>query len=204
MWTMPGKDEKTRTDRPQDAEVRPTLTPPRPATFSPESQPGEAAARSEGPVGLEQIREILFGALFRELDRKVVRADAHMSTRSRDIEQEARRRTEVLETHLRTEIGALATRVEHAVTEAGDALRTVTREHRDAIGALEKRIAKAEEAGAVAQRELRNQMLEQAKAFLDQLQHLRSELLAAFQEEFAGPESERLEETGGIEERARH
>ena len=202
---MSGKDEKTRTDRPQETELR--STPPKAGGFSPESPTSEVAARLEsgGPVGLEQIREILFGALFRELERKVVRADVHMSTRSRDIEQEARRRTEVLETHLRTEVGALATRVEHALAEASDALRNVTREQREAIGALEKRIAKAEEAGAVAQRELRNQMLEQAKSFLDQLQHLRAELLAAFKEELDGPESERLlEETGGIEERPRH
>jgi hypothetical protein len=162
---------------------------------------GEAFARPEqpGPPGLEQIREIVVGALFRELERRLTRAEAHMNTRSRDIEQEARRRTEVLEAHLRTEIGALATRVEHALVETADALRNSGRENRDAISVLEKRVVKAEEAAAVAQRELRNQLLEQAKSFLDELQHLRTELLATLQEELGPPESEFGEVRSGAE-----
>src|SRR5262249_25009510 len=126
--------------------------------------PFEAALRAEAP-GIDQIREILFGALCRELERRLVRADVHTATRSKEIEQEARRRSEVLETHIRTEIAALASRVDHAYAEAADTLRNITRENREAYNALEKRVAKAEETGAGAQRELRSQMLEQAKSF---------------------------------------
>jgi len=201
---MATKDEKTRTEKPQETEIRPVPAAPKQVVANTDAQAGEAPRSALGPVGLDQIREILFGALFRELERKLVRADVHLGTRSVEIEQEARRRTEVLETHLRTEIGALAARVEHAFVDAADALRNVTRENRDAIGALEKRIAKAEEAGAGAQRDLRNQMLEQAKSFLDELQHLRKEMLATLQEELGVPESELAEERGEAEERARH
>jgi hypothetical protein len=203
---MATKDEKMRTEKPQETDARPALAAPKPAVSSSGPQTGEAVTRPEapGPIGLEQIREILFGALFRELERRLARSDVHMSSRSREIEQEARKRTEVLEGHLRAEIGALATRVEHAFVEAADALRNVARENREAISALEKRIAKAEEAGAVAQRELRNQLLEQAKSFLDELQHVRTELLTTLQEELAAPERELVEERGGTEERPRH
>jgi hypothetical protein len=206
---MPNKDEKgerTRTDKPQESETRAPVVAPRSAAAGFDPQGGETVAKSEGvgPVGLEQIREILFGSLFRELERKVARSDVHMSTRSKDLEQEARRRTEVLEGHLRTEITAVAARAEHAFVEAADALRNIARENREAIGALEKRIAKAEEAEAMAQRDLRNQLLEQAKAFLDEVQHLRTELLATLQDEFAAPNGERVEERGGTEERPRH
>jgi hypothetical protein len=201
---MATRDEK-KGDRPQEPETRSAGAAAKGTTISPEAQPVETAAKSDvgGPVGLEQIREILFGALYRELERRLARADIHTSTRSKEIEQEARKRTEVLESHLRTEIGALTARVEHAFVEAADALRGVTRENREALSALEKRIAKAEEAGAFAQRELRNQLLEQAKSFLDELQHLRSELLATLQEEL-GAEGELAEERGGTEERPRH
>jgi hypothetical protein len=205
---MAAKDEKARMDKPQGQES-PTPTPPassKPPASSPEPPKAEMATRADmpGAIGLEQIREILFGALFRELERRLARADVHMSTRTKELEQEARRRTEVLEGHLRVEVGALATRVEHAFVEAAEALRNVARENRDAIAALEKRVAKAEEAGVVAQRELRTQLLDQAKSFLDELQHLRTELLTTLQEELAVPESELVEERGGAEERPRH
>jgi hypothetical protein len=205
---MATKEEKPKTEKPLETEMRaPGAAVPKPASIAgAEPQPSEATARPEiaGPIGLEQIREILFGALFRELERRLARADVHTSTRSKEIEQEARRRTEVLEGHLRTEIGALASRVENAFVEAADALRSVARENRDAISALEKRVAKAEEAGAGAQRELRKQMLEQAKSFLDELQHLRTELLATLQQELGASEGELAEERGGTEERPRH
>jgi hypothetical protein len=202
---MSGKEDKGRTDKLQDAEARPVAG-AKPPALSSEPHSGEAGAKVEapGPVGLDQIREILFGALFRELERRMARSDLHLSARSKEIEQEARRRTEVLETHLRTAIGALAARVENSLVEAADALRNVTRENREAVSALEKRIAKAEEAGTVAQRELRNQLLEQAKTFLDELQRLRQEMLATLQEELGLSEGEIAEERGEAEERARH
>jgi hypothetical protein len=80
----------------------------------------------------------------------------------------------------------------------------VARENREAISALEKRVSKAEEAGVGAQRELRNQLLEQAKSFLDELQRLRKELLATVQEELGAPEFDLAEERGETEERPRH
>jgi hypothetical protein len=205
---MPNKDEKaerTRTEKPQETETR-TSGIALKSYGSLDPQVVETVTRPEvaGPVGLDQIREILFGALFRDLERKLARSDLHMSTRSKELEQEARRRTEVLEGHLRTEITAVATRAEHAFIEAADSLRNLARENRDAITALEKRIAKAEEAEAMAQRDLRTHLLEQAKSFLDELQHLRSELLAMFQEEFGAPDGERVEERRGTEERPRH
>jgi hypothetical protein len=202
---MSGKEEKGRTDKSQEAEARPSPAAPKPAA-GPEVHAGESAPKAElmEPPGLEQIREILFGALFRELERRLVRSDLHLNAHAKEIEQEARRRTEVLETHLRTAIEALAARVEHTLVEAADALRGVTRENREAISALERRIAKAEEAGTVAQRELRNQLLEQAKSFLDELQRLRREMLATLQEELGLAEGELAEERGETEERARH
>jgi len=155
-------------------------------------------------VGLEQVREILFGASFRELERKLARSDVHTSTRSREIEQEARKRTEVLEAHLRAEIGALVSRADQGFSDAAEAVRNITREDREAVSALEKRIAKAEEAGIVAQRELRNQLLAQAKSFLDELQKLRAELIATLRDELWASGGELTEERSGTEERPRH
>jgi hypothetical protein len=194
------KDEKTKVEKPQETVVASTV--PR-AILASAATEGPHVEAPE-PIGLDQIREILFGAIFRELERRLVRADLHLGSRTKEIEQEARRRTEVLEAHLRTEIAALAARVERAFVESAEALRGVGRESREAMSALEKRISKTEEFSASAQRELRNQMLDQAKSFLDELQHVRKELLAQMKAELEVPESMLVEERGEVEEHPRH
>jgi hypothetical protein len=200
---MATKDDKSRGDKPTETEIR------APVAAAPASQPTQLSplapeAESTGAVGLDQIREILFGAVFRELERRLTRTDLHSGNRTKEIEQEARRRTDVLENHLQKDIDALSMRVEHALTEAFDALHTVERENRDAISALEKRIVKAEEAGTSAQRDLRNQLLAQAKSFLDEMQRLRTEVTATLQNDLLRPESALAEERRGDEERPRH
>jgi hypothetical protein len=202
---MPTKDDRGKTEKPQEPETRAVVATSKVVIAAPEAHAGEVSSRGEieGPVGIDQIREILFGAIFRELERRLNRADMHLGARTKEIEQEARRRTEVLESHLRAEMGALATRAEQGFIEAGDALRSSSRDGREAISALEKRMSKAEEASALALRELRSQVHEQAKSFLDELQHLRKELLATLKEELEAPETG-AEERGEIEEHARH
>jgi hypothetical protein len=119
--------------------------------------------------GLDEIREILFGREQRALEHRMSRADAHFSSRSRDIEEDVRRRIEILETHVKRDAEALASRLET---------------QREWISKLEQQLAKAEESAARAQREQRHQMLEQAKAFLDEIGQLRKEFSAALQQEW--------------------
>jgi hypothetical protein len=183
---------------------------PAKSTVGPVGSEAKTAARVEARIddatnmGLEQIREILFGAVYRELDRRLIRADAHLATSTKDLEQEARRRTEVLETHLKREVQALAGRIEREFAEIGDALRKTAREQRDAVANVEQKLAKVEETSLQGQRELRNQLLEQAKSFLDQLQRLRKELIAMLQEELGLAEGEPAEELRETEEHPRH
>jgi DNA mismatch repair ATPase MutS len=149
--------------------------------------------------GLDKIREILFGAIYHELDRRLVRADMQLSARTHELEQEHRRRTEVLETYLKKETEALLHRLEREFIETNETLRKTTREHREAFTTLEQKIGKLEESSAAEQRELRHQLLQQAKTFLDELQALRKELLNTVQQELGlaeGQFGEEVRETG--------
>ena len=47
------------------------------------------------PTGLDQVRELLFGAIQRDLEQRLGRSTSHASARLQDLEQEHRRRTEV-------------------------------------------------------------------------------------------------------------
>jgi hypothetical protein len=151
-------------------------------------------AADEASAGLDQIREILFGTVQHELERRLARTDGQLLARSHDLEQEARRRTDVLELHFKQEIEAIASQLERGLTDTKDGLRKAGTEQHDAVAAVEQRLAKLEEATAHGQRELRRQMLEQAKSFLDELQQLRRELIAMLQEELGLAERELVEE----------
>jgi hypothetical protein len=178
--------------------ARPSATPApdkRPGNGKAEAQPASAKPEEAGHAGLDQIREILFGPMYRELERGLLRLDAHLATRARDLEEESRRRTEVLELHLKNETAAISARLDRELSEIGDSLRKIGREHRDAIAGVEQKLAKLEESGARNDRELRHQLLEQAKSFLDEVQRLRKELFATLQQELGLAEREGPEES---------
>lgn len=133
--------------------------------------------------GIEQIREILVGAIQRDLERRLARAESHFQARAAELQQEARRRTEVVEAHLKKETDALSSRIDGDSVETKDSLRVIAREHREAVSALEQRVVKVEEALVKVQHVLRDEMLNQAKSFLDELQALRTELSQTIERE---------------------
>jgi len=157
-------------------------------------------ARAQGQVtaSLEQVREILFGAPFRDLERKLLRVDTHLAAEAEELRKELRRRIGVLEGHVQRESEALTARFESERSAHADALTTVRRDSRDTVAALEQRVTKLEEALARAQRELRQQILDQAKSFLDEARQTRDEMAAAMERELTAltepnePVSERL------------
>jgi hypothetical protein len=163
--------------------------------------PAELRGDDIAPGGLDQIREILFGALHREFERRLVRVDAQLAARAQELEHEIRRRTEMLEAHARKESEALALRFEREFNEMNEKLRRAARESRDALSALEQRLAKLEETTTQDQRELRQLLLEQAKSFFDESQRLRRELLGMLQEELGFAGGEPVEASGDAAEK---
>ncbi len=143
----------------------------------------QTQARQAG--SLDQVRELLFGAIYRELERKLVRADAQLATKAEELQHEAKRRTEVLEGHLTRQIEALTARLEKEHVAQVEALGRTSREHREAVSLLEQRIGKLEDALGRAQRDMRQELLAQSKEFLDELHHARAEVAAMVDREIA-------------------
>jgi hypothetical protein len=139
------------------------------------------ASSTGGELGT--LREILFGAIHRELERRLNRVDSRLTARGNEIERDFRRRIDALEAHLGAETEALGKSLERGLLETSDSMRARTRDHRESITALEQRLAKVEEAITHAQRELRQQIFEQSKSFIDEVQRLRGELADAIEGE---------------------
>jgi hypothetical protein len=180
-----GKAEKTPPEKSSNEKIQP------PGHVGPRTVPAVEQAHGGG---LEQVREIVFGAAYRDLEQRLTRADMNAAGRVRDLEQESRRRDELLEAHLRKETETLASRVDRQFAEVSESLRTLGREHTQSAADAERRIARAEEALATGLREVRHQLLDQAKSFLAELQAMRKEMLATLQRELALDDGEVLEE----------
>jgi hypothetical protein len=183
----------------------PKNPPPRAQATTESSKPEPHTAGSHKVAGpppepevdsLNQLREILFGAIYRDLERRLTRADAHLTSKALDLEQESRRRSEVVEAHLRKDTEALTARLEHELTERSDTMRAITREHRESANSLDQRLAKVEESLTRAERGLRNELLDQAKTFLDEIQRLRHEFTETIERELGLAERAFGEETG--------
>jgi hypothetical protein len=140
--------------------------------------------------GIEQIREIIIGNVQRDLERRIARVEAHVGARLGELQQEARRRAEVIEGHLRNETDALAARFEGEVNDLKKALQTLGQMQRERDTNIDQRIVRTEEAIRSVQHELRTQILDQAKSFLDQLQSARRELAESVERELSSFELE--------------
>lgn len=146
-----------------------------------------SAGHAESAItnSLEQVRDILCGAQLRELARRLSRTDAQVAAQAEELRIEARRRLDVLEAHVRREIEALNASIEAQRAAGAGVLGNVARDSREALELLEQRVQRLEDLVPRTQRELRQQLLEQSKSFLDETRRTRSELSTLLEREFA-------------------
>jgi hypothetical protein len=131
---------------------------PKPPSQEPAAATDVRRTLERVPGGLDRIRDILFGEILSDLDKRLARIDHNLTTRGTELAQDARRRTDVLEAHVRKEL---------------DAQTTKTAQTDQRIARLEERI---DSTLARIEREVRQQLLDQAKAFQDELARMRNEL----------------------------
>jgi hypothetical protein len=165
-----------------------------------------ADKQSEAVASIEHIREILVGDIVVEIERRLARLDHLIANRNSEAQHASRNRTEVLEAHVRKELEAIGERVAHDTGELNGAIRALRSERRTELGQLEQRLSRIEDRLEVSiarvEREARDQLLAQAKTFIEELERVRSQLRAALaselgltsesfdeEEEHAGPRS---------------
>lgn len=169
---------------------------------------GSAPEPRSGPErmmgGLERVREILLGDILAELERRLARIDNQLANRTSELQLDARHRTDVLDAHVRKEVDALSTRAAHDSHELGDSIRVLRREKDEAFAQIEQRFARLEErletSIARMERDARQQLLDQAKTFLNELERVRHQLRSAIIRELGlepAPSEERGEHDGG-------
>lgn len=139
----------------------------------------DAGSEMLGSGNLDQVREILFGAQSRGLDKRLARIEEELPKRLIEIREELKRGLATLETYARTEIDSLNDRLRTETRERdrGDALSASKLD--EASKSLRKEIGELGDRTTAAERDIRQQMLAQAKRLDDEIQRRTDDLAAA-------------------------
>lgn len=149
-----------------------------------EAERPPAAAREGGPDvlgggNLDQVREILFGAQSRGVEKRLARLEEELPKRVAEIREEVKRVLANLEAYARTEIDSLNERLRSEVGERGKGEEDLAAKLDESAKTLRKDLAQQGDRSTAGDRDLRQQLLDQAKRLEEEIQRRSDDLAAA-------------------------
>ena len=150
-------------------------------SLSPDDSRGSTDLAGAG--SLDKVRDILFGAQSREYEKRIARLEERIIKESNELRNEMRMRFDALETYIRGEVDTLSDgwRKEQGERTASD--EELSRGLKELTGSLDKKSAQLDERVTRAQRELRDQILDQSKNLNSEIRQKYEDLSAALERE---------------------
>jgi hypothetical protein len=146
---------------------------------APQAAAREGGADVLGGGNLDQVREILFGAQSRGTDKRLARLEEELPKRVTEIREEIKRGLANLEAYARTEIDSLNERLSAEVKDRGKGEDEAGAKVDETAKALRKELSQLGDRTTAAERDLRQQLLGQAKRLDEEIQRQADELTAA-------------------------
>jgi len=143
-----------------------------------------AAAAEPGGSNVERIRDILFGNHMRDYDTRFKRLEEQLAKESSELRESTRRRFEALEAFVKGEIEALSQRIRTEKEDRSAEARHLAAELKTLSDTLSQRLSQVAEQDAAAQRDLRNQILDQSTRLGDELTRAREAVIATVEQRF--------------------
>jgi hypothetical protein len=117
---------------------------------------------------LDKVRDLLFGAQMREMEKHFARLEERFQKDLTELKEETRGRFESLEVFLRKEIESLTDQLKTEQEARQQAVQTWTQELTETTKVFEQRTNHVEEHIVKAQRELRQHILDQSRTLRDE------------------------------------
>lgn len=129
------------------------------------------AITAELPAGgnIDKIRDIIFGNQMRDYEKRFGRLEDRLLKESSELRDELKRRFEQLEAYTRTEFEAMAEQLKNEQGERSSAEQALTQTLRELGRTTEKRAVQLDEQAVKNARDLRQQLLDQAKQLSEEL-----------------------------------
>jgi hypothetical protein len=166
---------------------------PSPAVNAAEDGARVASADDSGIANLEKVRDILFGAHMRNYDRRLTGLEERLGKEISTLNEEVRRRLAALEDFVKRETASLGDRLKTEFDARSEATAALSRDLRDAAGAFERRTGSLDDQLGRAQRELRQQILEQHQSLSDDIRTRIEEVLSLIHKESSDLRSDKAD-----------
>ena len=128
------------------------------------------------PGNVDKIREILFGGNMRDYDKRFSRLEERLTKESADLRAETKKLVDSLETFVKKEFEALSSRLESEQKSRNEAVQDVAQELRYTAKALDTKLAQFDTQTTQAQRDLREQILDQSKTLSEEIRQKNDEV----------------------------
>ena len=145
-------------------------------------QPQESVQQPEAG-NVDKIREILFGGQMRDYDKRFSRLEERLARESSELRAETKRLLEALETFVKKEFESLTNRLQSEQKTRDESVQDVTRKLQETGKALESKLAQFDTQTTQAQRDLRQQLLDQSKSLSEEIRRKHDEVSALVQRE---------------------
>ena len=144
------------------------------------NRPSLAGGDIGGAGSLEKVRELLFGDQMRDSDRRLNRLEERLLKGHAELQDDMRRRFESLERFVKKEVESLAERLKAEQSSREEAMSGLSQALHDMLKTFEKKTGQLDEQSAGAQREIRQQLMEQSKMLRDEFLEKSREMSEAF------------------------
>jgi hypothetical protein len=138
----------------------------------------------EGAGNVEKIRDILFGTQMREYESRFARLEENLVKEIQGLRDDTRKHFEVLETHIKNEIEAVQKRLKSERDERTDSSEQAARDVAALGNALGRKISEVDDRTAEADSQLRLELLQQSKEFMENLRSSHNEMAALLDSRF--------------------
>jgi DNA repair exonuclease SbcCD ATPase subunit len=154
---------------------------------------GTATNAGAGGESLEKVRDILFGAQMRDQEKRFARVDERIAKETGDLREEIRRRLDSLEAYVKKEVQSLLERIRNEHEEREEADKELSQAHKETSKATDKRLGQLDDRLATAQRDLRQELLDQSKTLRDEVRQSEGSVTAALERSAGELRSEKLD-----------
>jgi hypothetical protein len=149
----------------------------------------------DGPdqENIDRVREILFGASVRNMDKRLDALEDRLLKELASIEETTRRRFDAFEVFVKNEVEALTGRLRQGQEHREQMSQEWLNRLGETAAGLDHKFSQLDEQTAQTHRDLRQQILEQSKNLSDEIRQKYSELAGALAREAQGIRSEKTD-----------
>ena len=154
-----------------------------PAEQHPQSEPSQSdqtPAQQQvlrgGAGNVDKIRDILFGSQMRDYESRFARLEETLVKETAEIRETNRRRFDQLENYIRKEFETVQTRLKAERDERSDSADRQSRELRELSDSLSRRIRDLDDRETGVERDLRGDLLQQARELTEEIRARHDEL----------------------------